>query len=79
LLAFVPGLVNQRLLQSEYLAAENRILRSHLPGRSRLSDPPKRYFHRKKLMGARLLPLSFHYDRHAHPRMDAALKVMFAF
>jgi hypothetical protein len=32
LLAYVTGLVNQRLLlQNEYLAAENRILRSHLP------------------------------------------------
>jgi transposase len=34
------GLVNQRLrLQNEYLVAENRILRSHLPPRLRLSDP----------------------------------------
>jgi hypothetical protein len=32
LLAYITGLVNQRLLlQCEYLAAENRILRSHLP------------------------------------------------
>src|SRR6516164_1802150 len=32
LLAYVTGLVNQELLlQNEYLAAENRILRSHLP------------------------------------------------
>jgi putative transposase len=32
LLAFVTGLVNQELfLQNEYLAAENRILRAHLP------------------------------------------------
>src|SRR5215510_7020035 len=39
LLAYVTGLVNQRLLlQCEYLAAENRILRSHLPPRLRLSD-----------------------------------------
>jgi hypothetical protein len=31
LLAFVTGLVNQELLlQNEYLAAENRILRGHL-------------------------------------------------
>jgi hypothetical protein len=36
LLAYVTGLVNQRLLlQCEYLAAENRILRSHLPRMSR--------------------------------------------
>jgi putative transposase len=39
LLAYVTGLVNQRLLlQCEYLTAENRILRSQLPGRLRLSD-----------------------------------------
>jgi putative transposase len=39
LLAFVSGLVNQELLlRNEYLAAENRILRAHLPRRLRLSD-----------------------------------------
>ena len=39
LLAFVTGLVNQELLlRNEYLAAENRILRAHLPSRPRLSD-----------------------------------------
>ena len=39
LLAYVTGLVNQRLLlQCEYLIAENRILRSHVSGRPRLSD-----------------------------------------
>ena len=39
-LAYVTGLVNQKLLlQNEYLAAENRILRAHLPTRMRLSDP----------------------------------------
>jgi putative transposase len=39
LLAFVTGLVNQELLlQNEYLAAENRILRGHLPTRLRLCD-----------------------------------------
>ena len=42
LLAYVTGLVNQRLLlQNEYLAAENRILRSLLPSRPRLSDPQR--------------------------------------
>ena len=42
LLAHVTGLVNQRLLlQNEYLIAENRILRSHLPERLRLSDPER--------------------------------------
>jgi hypothetical protein len=35
--------VNQELLlQNEYLAAENRILRAHLPARLRLSDPERR-------------------------------------
>jgi len=39
LLAYVTRLVNQRLLlQCEYLMAENRILRSHVSGRLRLSD-----------------------------------------
>src|SRR5512133_3077801 len=43
LLAYVTGLVNQRLLlQCEYLAAENRILRTHVPGNLRLSDPERR-------------------------------------
>ena len=42
LLAFVTGLVNQELLlRNEYLIAENRILRSHLPNRLRLSDPER--------------------------------------
>src|SRR6516165_12129638 len=39
LLAFVTGLVNQELLLCDgYLAAENRVLRAHLPSRLRLSD-----------------------------------------
>src|SRR5215813_1892875 len=42
LLAYVTGLVNQRLLlQCEYLIAENRILRSHLSAKLRLSDPER--------------------------------------
>src|ERR671916_2194697 len=42
LLAYVTGLVNQELLlQNEYLAAENLILRAHLPTRLRLSDPER--------------------------------------
>jgi hypothetical protein len=40
LLTYVTGLVNQELLlQNEYLAAENRILRAHLPARLRLTIP----------------------------------------
>src|SRR3954471_7174576 len=43
LLAYVTGMVNQQLLlQNEYLIAENRILRSHLPARLRLTDPHER-------------------------------------
>src|ERR1700737_4429846 len=42
LLAYVTGAVNQELLlQNEYLAAENRILRGKLPTRLRLSDPER--------------------------------------
>src|SRR5215467_10231628 len=42
LLAYVTGLVNQELhLQNEYLAAENRVLRAHLPARLLLSDPER--------------------------------------
>jgi hypothetical protein len=42
LLAYVTGLVNQQvLLQNEYLAAENRILRAQLPKRPRLTDPQR--------------------------------------
>ena len=40
--AYVTGMVNQQLvLQNEYLIAENRILRSHLPARLRLTDPQR--------------------------------------
>ena len=42
LLAYITGLVNQELLlQNEYLVAENRILRAHLPSPLRLSDPQR--------------------------------------
>ena len=42
LLAYVTGTVKQQLLlQNEYLAAENRILRAKLPSRLRLSDPER--------------------------------------
>ena len=42
LLAYVTGMVNrQLLLQNEYLVAENRILRAHLPSRLLLSDPER--------------------------------------
>lgn len=42
LLAYVTGSVKQDLLlQNEYLAAENRILRTKLPARLRLSDPER--------------------------------------
>src|SRR5580704_338172 len=42
LLAYVTGSVNQELLlQNEYLAAENRILRAKLPARLRLCNPER--------------------------------------
>src|SRR4051794_8406696 len=42
LLAYVTGLVNQKLLlQNEYIAAENRVICAHLPARMRLSDPER--------------------------------------
>jgi len=42
LLAYVTGSVNEELLlRNEYLAAENRILRTKLPARLRLSDPER--------------------------------------
>src|SRR5712691_9452387 len=42
LLAYVTGSVNQELLlRNEYLAAENRILRTKLPARVRLSNPER--------------------------------------
>ena len=42
LLAYITGMVNQEmLLQNEYLAAENRILRAQLPKRLRLTDPER--------------------------------------
>ena len=42
LLAYVTGTVNQELLlQNEYLAAENRILRGQIKGRLLLSDVEK--------------------------------------
>jgi hypothetical protein len=42
LLAYVTGSVNQELLlQNEYLAAENRILRAKLRSKLRLTDPER--------------------------------------
>src|ERR1700694_4975833 len=42
LLAYVTGTVNQELLlQNEYLATENRILKAKAPSRLRLSDPER--------------------------------------
>ena len=42
LLAYVTGLINQKLLlQNECLVAENRILRAHLQSRLRLTNPQR--------------------------------------
>ena len=51
----MTGLVNQELLlQVEYLAAENRILRVHAPARLRLSDAERSTLARiGKLLGRR--------------------------
>ena len=47
LLAYVTGLINQEpLLKYEYPAAENRILRAHLPARLRLSDAERAHARR---------------------------------
>ena len=43
MLAYVTGSVDEELLRrNEYLAAENRILRAHIPGRVNLSDGERR-------------------------------------
>ena len=43
MLAYVTGSVDEELLRrNEYLPAENRILRAHLPGGVRLSDGERR-------------------------------------
>ena len=59
LLAYVTGLVNHELLlQNEYLAAENRILRAHLPTRLRLSDPERSTLAEiGKRLGVKLWPM----------------------
>jgi hypothetical protein len=41
LLAYVTGLVNRELLLQNEYAAENRILRAHLPTRLRLTNPER--------------------------------------
>ena len=42
LLAYITGSVDQELLlRNEYLATENRILRSQIEGRLRLTDPER--------------------------------------
>jgi len=58
LLAYITGLVNQELLlQNEYLAAENRILRAHLPSRLRLSDPQELFLRTTDPAIASCLPI----------------------
>ena len=57
LLAYMTGLVNQQLLlQNEYLIAENRILRSHLPARVPLTNAQRATLAKiAKRMGRRAL------------------------
>ena len=43
MLAYVTGSVDEELLRrNEYLVAENRILRAHIPGRVTLNDGDRR-------------------------------------
>ena len=59
--AYVTGVVNRPLLpQNEYLAAENGILRAHLPARLRLSDPQRSTLAE---IGWRERTLGWGYDR----------------
>ena len=75
LLAYVTGLVNQELLlQNEYLAAENRILRAHLPTRLRLTDPERstlaeigKRLGRKALKASRARRQARHHPRLVSP------------
>src|SRR6202521_5726817 len=73
LLAYVTGLVNQKLLlQNEYLAAENRILRSHLPTRLRLSDPQRFTLAEiGKRLGRKALQQSTDHFRHSLTTADS--------
>src|SRR5215469_2291310 len=51
-LAYMTGLVNQRLLlQCEYLIAENPVVRSHVTGRLRLSDTERSTIARSPSIG----------------------------
>ena len=45
----------ERLLQNEYLAAENRILRAQLPKRLRLTDPRSTLAEIGKRLGRKVL------------------------
>ena len=75
LLAYVTGLVNQELLlQNEYLAAENQILRAHLPTRLRLTDPERstlaeigKRLGRKALKASRACRQARHHPRLVSP------------
>jgi hypothetical protein len=52
ILAYVTGMVDQELLaRNEYLAAENRILKSQLNGRLRLSDARQQSTDRGRVVG----------------------------
>ena len=43
MLAYITGSVDQELLRrNEYLVAENRVLRAHIPGRVNLTDGERR-------------------------------------
>jgi putative transposase len=72
LLAYVTGMVNQELLlQVEYLAAENRILRAHAPARLRLSNEERSTLGeiRKRLGRKALAKVSPRRQTGYHPRL----------
>jgi putative transposase len=68
LLTYMTRMVNQQvLLQNEYLAAENRILRAHLPARLRLTDPQRATWQKSASVSAAELSKSQELDREAKP------------
>jgi hypothetical protein len=74
ILAYITGLVNQRLLlQCEYLDAGNRILRSQLPERLRVSDTQSSILAEiGKRLGRSIWPRLLSGQARHHPRVVPA-------
>jgi hypothetical protein len=69
LLAYVTGLVNQRLLiEYEYPITENRILRSHLPSRCACPIPSARLLRR---LASRSAAKTFGWSPQSRSRMPS--------